>query len=57
MSTLLIILVPLICLTPSLIFNYLHFKKNKQDKIPFILINCVAALCVLTLYLAHQLPN
>ncbi len=57
MSTLLFFIVQLICVAPGLLFNYLHYRKNKQDKIPFILINCVLVLIVATLYLGRQLPN
>lgn len=47
------ILIPSVCVFPSLIYAYQHYKKNKSDKLEFVLTNVVAVLIVFTIYMAE----
>ena len=46
------IVVPSVCVFPSLIYAYQHYKKNKSSKLEFVLTNVMGFLLVFTLYLA-----
>jgi hypothetical protein len=47
------IVIPSVCVFPSLIYAYQYYRKNKSSKLEFILTNVMAVLLVFTLYLAQ----
>ncbi len=47
------IIIPAICVLPSLGYAYKHYKEKKFTGLEFALTNFVAVLCVFTIYLAE----
>lgn len=54
MNTLLYgLLIPSVCVFPSLIYAYQHYKQNKSSRLEYALTNVMVVLLVFTLYLAQ----
>ena len=47
------LIIPAVCVLPSLVFAYKYYKENKSKLLEFVLTNVMAVLIIFTIYLAE----